>query len=85
MRNTSYEGEILVVYPQPINELVQFLSRAAAGDESTCPPELDALWHRWLVIPKAYNSFCSEPFGVLVEHVAGDGAPCKGYVSEQVP
>ena len=81
----AYEGEILVVYPHPITDLVQFLRCAASGDTSPCPAELDDLWHRWLVFPTAYAAFCRRRVGVVVEHVVGDGGPCRGRVIGQVP
>jgi hypothetical protein len=79
----AYEGGIPVVHPPLIKELVEFLRRAAAGDESTCPAVLDLLWHRWLEFPKAYEAFCRRNFGVVIEHVTNDGGPCKARVKVQ--
>ena len=61
-----------------MRELVEFLGRAAAGDESNCPTALDPLWHRWLEFPQAYAAFCTRRFGIVIEHVIDDGGKCYG-------
>ena len=63
-----------------IKALIQFLKRAAAGGASTCPADIDALWHRWIMFPKAYTAFCQRHFGVLVLHVPDGPGKCYGEV-----
>ena len=66
-----------------MRELVEFLGRAAAGDESNCPSELDPLWHRWLAFPNAYRAFCVRRFGTVVEHVIDEAGKCYGHIPVQ--
>ena len=77
---------------QITQELFEYLSRAAGGDESDCPPEIDAEWHACLARPKAYAAFCRTNFGSEIEHVVGPPGqshdkipgPCKARVSQYV-
>jgi len=62
-----------------MKELILFLTRAAAGDRSTCPAALDALWHRWLAFPKAYTAFSQRHVGLVVEHVPDGEGKCYAY------
>ena len=72
-----------------MKELMLFLTRAAAGDQSPPRVEVDQLWHRLLQRPKAYRRFCLRHFGVVIEHMVSGEAPspgfarCRGHV--QVP
>lgn len=58
-------------------ELFAYLSRAAQGDESECPPEIDVIWHEALAYPQAYDAYCLHHFGVLIDHVTDSPGLCK--------
>jgi hypothetical protein len=58
-------------------ELFTYLSRAAHGDESECPPAIDADWHAALAYPQAYDKYCLENFGVVIEHLTNRPGLCK--------
>lgn len=67
-----------------MRKLSEFLRRAASGDDSPCPAVLDALWHRWVAFPKAYEAFCLRNFGVVIEHVVSAHARCYGRAIEPI-
>lgn len=64
-------------------ELAAYLARAAAGDESDCPPEIDETWHACLAYPQAYEGYCLDTFGVVIDHVIDDAGKCYGHVTVQ--
>jgi hypothetical protein len=61
-------------------DLFEYLSRAARGEESECPPDVDEAWHVCLANPQEYEAWCLASFGVVVEHVTGGHGPCHGHV-----
>jgi hypothetical protein len=61
-------------------DLFEFLARAAQGDESECPPAIDADWHAALAYPQAYVKYCLENFGVVIEHITNRPGLCKAKV-----
>ena len=74
------------------DELFAYLARAAHGDESYCPLDIDAEWHACLTQPHDYRVFCLTHFGVLIAHVVNppghrrgkNQAPCKAIVYQGV-
>jgi hypothetical protein len=67
---------------QITKELSAYLSRAAQGDESECPPDVDAVWHACLAYPQAYEEYCLKTFGVIIDHVTDRPAPCRGRIHQ---
>ena len=57
-------------------ELFQYLARAAQGDDSECPPEIDAVWHACLAYPQTYEAYCLEHFGVVIDHISSRPDEC---------
>jgi hypothetical protein len=57
-------------------ELLDYLTRAADGDESECPPDVDEVWHACLAHHQEYEEFCRKSFGLLVEHVVNKPREC---------
>ena len=61
-------------------ELYAYLARAAQGDESDCPPEIDVYWHGCLAQPQEYKEFCLRHFGAVIEHVTNKPGPCHAKI-----
>jgi hypothetical protein len=57
-------------------ELVEYLTHAAHGEESDCPPDVDVYWHACLANPQEYEAWCLEFFGVVLEHVVDKPGEC---------
>ena len=57
-------------------DLHEYLARAADGYETDCPPDIDVVWHAALESPEAYEAYCLENFGVVIDYVVDSPGKC---------
>ena len=63
-----------------IAELHAYLARAAEGDASECPPEIDVIWHAALAYPQAYQEYCLQNYGVIIDHITTRPGECHAKI-----
>lgn len=62
----------------PAAAVVEYLDRAAAGGAVSPSPEVDALWHAFILDTRVYAAWCEERYGRFIHHVP-DVATADGY------